>query len=196
MLYSNNLSLEEFGLFYMVLGFYSLISIFNDLGFTETLSYYGVKFYEKKDFESLKLSYYYAIIMQLGTGIIISSIILLSSKFISIWWFGTIETKLMLEIMTIYFIGINTLKPMISIFLVKLNLFWYKISELFYLTGIFSLSFILFKYDFLPNQILISTLYSSVFLALVILYFFIVRWKFKEEFKNHELYFNFKLYIN
>jgi len=193
-LYSKNLSLEDFGLFYMVLGFYSLISIFNDLGFTETLSYYGVKFYEKKDYKSLKLSYYYAILMQLGTGIIISSLIFIFSEFLSIWWFNTPNAAGLLRLMTIYFICVNTIKPMYSIFLVKLDMFWNKLFTSLYLIGVFIISFILFKLNIFNNSISAGISWSGTFLILVIFYFFIVRWKFKKEFSSEKLHFDFKLY--
>ena len=57
-LYARTLSVEEFGLIYSIIGFIALISIFNDLGFSETLNYYATRFYEKKQYAKVKGSFF------------------------------------------------------------------------------------------------------------------------------------------
>ncbi len=191
-LYSKNLSIEEFGIFYMVLGFYILISIFNDLGFSETLNYYGVRFYEKKDYRSLKLSYYYALIMQFTTTVIISLIMIIFSELISVWWFNSEQASNIIKILTIYYICMNTLRPMLSLYLVKLDIFWNKIYNIFYLSGIFITSYIFFKYD---NSIIsVGVSWSLVYLILCIMYYFLIKYQFKNEFKDIKFKLDFKLY--
>src|SRR5690606_31304310 len=87
MIYSRALSVEEFGLFYAVIGFYTFISIFNDLGFSETLGYYGTRFYEKKKYAELKASMYFAIFMQSFSSVIITLLVFISSSFLATNYF-------------------------------------------------------------------------------------------------------------
>jgi stage V sporulation protein B len=191
-LYSNNLSPFEFGLIYSVIGFYSLISIFNDLGFSETLNYYGVKFYEEKKFKELKLSFYYAIFMQTFTAIILSIIIYFSSNFLIENYFN-IGTKYLnfLTFFLLFFIFTNLSKPLTIIFNAKQKYFY---SQLFgtlqsFLIFIFSIIFIFYELDF----IYFGLMWGIPIGILCLIYLFLIRKHFKE-FKNIKLEFDLKLY--
>lgn len=194
--YSNNLNLEDFGLFYMIIGFFSLISIFNDFGFTETLNYYGMKFLIKKKYKYLKLTYLYSIIMQFLTGLIIVILILIFNNFLSQYWFHNENTKLILKILLIYFLSINIINPPLKLLLIKFDLFWNKIFKGLMLSLIFLFSYI-FVNNFngsLNNLIIISVIWTIITLILTIFYFILIKIKFKQEFSNNKFYFNKKLF--
>lgn len=66
LMYARALSPEEFGLFYAAFGFLTFLSIFNDLGLSESLVYFLPRFIAKKKFQNARD----ATIMALGTQLI------------------------------------------------------------------------------------------------------------------------------
>ena len=126
-LYAKNLSVEEFGLIYSIIGVLGLISIFNDFGMTETLNYFGVKFYEKKKWLELKLSFYYALFTQTITAVIISIIIFFSSTYLLENYFKYDVNSNILIFFLLYFIFMNLSRPIMTIFNVSGKYFYKKL---------------------------------------------------------------------
>jgi len=54
LLYANNLSIAEFGLFYALLNFFGFVGVFNDLGFSETQRYFIPRYLAKNEFHKVK----------------------------------------------------------------------------------------------------------------------------------------------
>lgn len=67
MIVSNTLSVEDVGVMYAVIGFVTLISVYNDLGLTEALYYFLPRFWVKKKFDYVKTSIFLSLGVQLLT---------------------------------------------------------------------------------------------------------------------------------
>jgi len=61
-LYGNIFSLEEFGILFSIIGFIFLISFFFSLGLAESFNYFGVKFFDNKNFMNLKQIFSYTLV--------------------------------------------------------------------------------------------------------------------------------------
>lgn len=72
-LLAHNLSVAEYGIFYGVLSFFLLISIFIDLGLTQALSRSLVKLFSKKDYSGAKNLIFTAAVAQLCASLVIAT---------------------------------------------------------------------------------------------------------------------------
>lgn len=121
---SKGLSIEEYGFFYALLGFFGLLSIFCDLGFTQTLNYYGTKFYEQKDFKKIKTLFYYTFFIQMFISLVLSTIIFFIANSLIINYFNYDPAKaIYLKFALIYFIFMNISSPIITLFHINQNYF-------------------------------------------------------------------------
>ena len=66
---SNTLSVEDVGIFYSVLGFVLLVSIYHDLGLTEALQYFLPKYRIEKKHDHYKTIIVLTLIAQVTLGI-------------------------------------------------------------------------------------------------------------------------------
>lgn len=193
MLYANNLSVEDYGLVYSIIGFYSLISIFNDLGMTETLKYYGVKFYEKKKFNELKSTFYYTLLTQFFIAGILSIIIYFTADFLSANYFHSSEATNTLRIFSLYFIFFNLLRPISSFFLAKMNFFWERFQFFMYPTLILIISGFFVITGKAPLNEFFALSWALSYIILTILFVIILKLRFKE-LKQGKILFEKKLY--
>lgn len=178
-LYAKNLTPEEFGLFYSILGFFGIVSLFNDLGFTETLKYYGIKFLKEKNYEKLRLSFYYSIIIQAITSLLLIGIIMYFSNFFAKYYFKSGEFVKILPILSFYFIIINIIKPIIVMLEINFNYFLNKLYNFLYLFIVLLFSSIFYFCFKKINIIIISYIWSATFVFLFILFFIISLKKYK-----------------
>jgi len=72
MILSDNLSLSDFGLFYGLISFISLLSVYNDFGMTESLNYFVPKLIVKEDYGRPKVLFFLAFVSQVFTSVIIT----------------------------------------------------------------------------------------------------------------------------
>ncbi len=121
--YTRTLTVEEYAIFYAVLGFFSLISLLSDLGLSETLNYYGVRFFERNDWKSLKTTILFTFFFQVCSSFILTLILYSSASFLSQNYFHTPEAASLLRGLLVYFIFLNLLKPILSVFKIKQKLF-------------------------------------------------------------------------
>ena len=87
MINSRALSIEEFGLFYSLIAIFGIINNFNDLGFGYSLSYLVPKFIKNKETNKAWLAFKYVQIIELGSSLIISTILFLLAGFLSKYYF-------------------------------------------------------------------------------------------------------------
>lgn len=190
-LYASSFSIQEFGLIYAIIGFFTLISVFNDFGFSETLNYYGVKFYEKKNFRDLSLSFYYAIFMQLISAILLLFIVYFMANFLMHNYFKSSVSSDILLYFLPYFIFINLSVPLRLIFNINekyyFNSFFMFIQ--FLLTYLLSLLFIFYKFPL--KYIGLTWTISSFILILVYIYLIYKHFAFLKKIRFE---FDFKLY--
>lgn len=115
-LYARSFSIEEFGLIYAVMGIITLISTFNDLGFTETMYYYTTRFYEKKQYKKVKGSLLYAFWMQTGTAILLALAFFFLSPWLAEHYFKTGIALSTFRWFLLYLILYNASKPFTVLF--------------------------------------------------------------------------------
>ena len=188
---AKNLSVEQFGILFAIIGFFGLISIFNDLGMSETLNYFGVKFFEKDDFYSLKISFYYSIIMQTLTSIFITIILFLFGQNLLKNFFGVLNFNIFFFFF-LYFIFLNLTKPIKIIFNVSKKYSYNNVFTFFekLLTLIFILIFVFLNLDFKY----IGLIFFLPIFILSLIYLHIIFSKDFCNFKKYKFKFDLKLY--
>jgi len=77
---SNTLSVSDVWIFYSVLGFVGLVSIYHDLGLTEALQYFLPKYWIEKKYNSYKTIIVITLLAQVAIGTAIACLIYF-------WWF-------------------------------------------------------------------------------------------------------------
>jgi len=100
---ARNLTVEQFGLFYSVFAFLSLVGIFKSLGFNKSLIKFIPEFLHQKKFDFIKSSIIYVVIIQFITNTIIIIGIYLFSAYLSINFFRSDEALIVIRLMAIAF---------------------------------------------------------------------------------------------
>jgi O-antigen/teichoic acid export membrane protein len=188
MIYSRTFSVEEFGLMYAIIGLFALISIFNDLGFTETLNYYGTIFFEKKKFRDLKLSFYYSIFMQLFSSILIGSLLFIFSDWLALHYFHNITAAPLIRVLVFFMVATNFSRPLVFIFLTRQD---YLRARLLEPIRMYSLLLVTFFFFLFGKLTLLSAALFWVFgsVLAIIIYLFLIHKNFPE-FKNIRVVFD------
>lgn len=101
--FARNLSLEEFGLFYAVIAFIGLFSIFKSLGLDSALVFFIPKFLTESNFKKIKNSVIYVTIVLFITNLIFILFILLFANFIGFNFFKHNFASTVLILMAISF---------------------------------------------------------------------------------------------
>ncbi len=114
---SNTLSVEDVGIFYSVLGFITLISIYHDLGLTEALQYFLPKYRIEKKYNSFKTITIITLLAQVTIGIGIACLMYFGADRLAINHFRSPEAAGIIKTLCWYFIWINFLQVFASIFI-------------------------------------------------------------------------------
>ncbi|MFA6256023.1 MAG: oligosaccharide flippase family protein [Candidatus Absconditabacterales bacterium] len=126
---SNTLSIEDIGIFYSVLGFITLVSVYHDLGLTEALQYFLPKYRLEKKYDSYKSIFILTLIAQVTIGILIACAIYFGADWLAIHHFRSPEASQILRNLAFYFIGINFISVFLSIYNSFQDAIAYGISE-------------------------------------------------------------------
>lgn len=113
---SNTLSVEEVGIFYSVIGLVLLLSSYNDLWLTEALQYFIPKYWIERQYGKYKSIVIMTLIAQLVSGIIIWWLLYFGAGWLAQNHFHSplaIET---VKLLAWYFIWINIIQVLYSIF--------------------------------------------------------------------------------
>jgi len=113
---SNTLSVEDVGIFYSVLGFVLLISIYHDLGLTEALQYFLPKYRIEKKYDHYKTIIVLTLIAQVTIGIGIAIGMYFWADRLAIHHFKSPEAWQILRTLCFYFIWVNLIQVIASIF--------------------------------------------------------------------------------
>ncbi len=100
---ARNLSIEEFGLFYAVFAFLSLLGVFKTFGFDRALIKFIPEFQHNSKNNLIKSSIIYAILTQIITNSVIIILVYLFSNFLSIHFFHSPKAGIVLKLMAIAF---------------------------------------------------------------------------------------------
>lgn len=145
MINSRALSIEEFGLFYSLIAVFGIINNFNDLGFGYSLSYLVPKFIKNKNTNKAWLAFKYVQIIELGTSLVISTILFLIAGFLSKYYFKFDVAELVLKILLVHFVAKSFLSALNKFFIgLQLEKYYSSIQPVrLALTLIFSYTFFL-----------------------------------------------------
>ena len=88
---SNDLTVEEIGLLYGILSLVGLLSVYHDLGLTESLNFFLPKFIVEKDWTRFKSLVVYSLVAQLITSTIIGLVLFFSSSYLAEHYFHSKE---------------------------------------------------------------------------------------------------------
>jgi O-antigen/teichoic acid export membrane protein len=114
---ARELSIEDIGLFYSILGLIWVISTYNDLGLTEALQYFLPKYILKNETDKARSLVWFTRGMQFLTGIVISWGLYLAAPRLAEWYFKTTQAVLVLRMFCVYFLIINLYQVLSSIFI-------------------------------------------------------------------------------
>lgn len=196
-IYSRTLSVEDYGLFYSIIGFLAILSTFNDLGFSETLNYFGIRFYEQKKYSDLKSSFIYAILMQLSTALLICFLLFFLAPWLATHYFHSTNSINLLRLLLIYFLFANLIITLVNFFKVKQDLF--KNSLIGFLRLPLILLFSLGIFFFSNKLLVISLSWTMAYIFMVIVslilikkdFSFLKKIKFKWDFKLYKKLFSY-----
>lgn len=107
MMISGDLSVEEVGVLYGIIGLIGLLSTYNDLGFSEALGFFLPKFAVAKDYMKFKTTLAFAMSAQILSSIILSVGLYYFSDSIAIHYFGNASAGYVLRVFCLFFIGSN-----------------------------------------------------------------------------------------
>jgi len=192
-IYAKKLPLEEFGLIYAIIGLFFLISIFNDLGFTETIKYYATKFYEKKNYSDFKGTFYFALIMQAGTALIISAIFYVISPWLATSYFKSDIALKTLRLFIPYFILYNIVSPFSNIIIATHTYYSVRLTELIKSAGLIIFSLPLIFMTNFQNSNYIALTWGAIYFLILIIFLLKTNKKFRE-FKKVKINLSFKLF--
>ena len=128
-LISNHLSIAEVGILYSILGVMWLLTIYNDLGFKETLTYFLPKYLVHKQYNKFKTTLITVFILQLVTGIIFSILLYLTSDRLAIHYLHSPEAVRILHIFIVYFFVTIFYLSIDMLFMVFQDVFWNKLLD-------------------------------------------------------------------
>ncbi len=103
-LFSRTLGVEDYGLFYAMINFVALISIFIDLGLGSSLAHYIPKLFHSEKYSLIKRSVIQVFLIHLLLSVIIISIILLLKNFLASQYFHTSAAILIIPLFTLLFL--------------------------------------------------------------------------------------------
>lgn len=190
-LYSNNLSIEMYGLFYALLAFFGILTTYKDLGFGYSVIYLVPKFIKKHEYQQSWIVYRYNQFVEVGTSILFSVILIIFAPWLSNYYFKVPEAQNLIYIFCIYFIANSFLEALYKMFTGLQKEKYYssiQFSRLF-LALVFSLLFLAFDYS---NIIYFAVAWALAHISCTIFYTFLLS-RFNI-FKKKRLVWNKKLF--
>lgn len=143
-LYSRTLSIEEYGLFYAVFGFFSIISIYTDLGFGEAISYFVPKYLKLKKMDHLWITFVYGQLIQVFVALLITGILIISAPILSSKYFKVADSVSVIYIFCAFLVINSVLNSLSQIFT------GFQRPKYFSALGVLKYAFVLFfSYSFL-----------------------------------------------
>ena len=176
---TKNLTLEEFGLFYAMLGFFELLQSVNDLGFSETQMYFIPKYIEQKRLDKIKAAIKTQLFNQIFTTFTISLVLFIAANWLTTSFFHSPGAENVFKIFILYFIAKDFLQNVRTLFFSYQEVGNYGLIEpiRFILTILlFVIALSLFRFDL----IVVAGIWLSVYLVLAISYFLYFLYKHKE----------------
>ncbi|MDO8573472.1 MAG: oligosaccharide flippase family protein [Candidatus Daviesbacteria bacterium] len=115
-LYSHNLSVENYGLFYAVFGLFSLFTVYTDLGFGFSMVYFLPKYIKLKNYSRAWNIFIYSQVISLTMSIIISLILVRMAPFLARNYFKVASSEIIIYILCVYLISFTIINGLIQVY--------------------------------------------------------------------------------
>ncbi len=115
-LLSRTLSIENYGLFYAVLSFFSIISVHIDLGFGEAITYFVPKYLKSKRYKELWNTFIYGQVIQIVVSVLISVVLIIVAPYLSSRYFRIVGSETLIYIFCAFLIINSLLNSLSQIF--------------------------------------------------------------------------------
>ena len=175
-LFSRNLSVGEYGLFYSVLALFSFAASYNDLGFGYSVAYLLPKFKQKKQWQKLWNTYAYDQIIEVGTSILISLLLIFTARFLSLNYFHEPAAKTLILIFTFYFVANSFVSALQKLFTGLQLPQFYSSMEPVRLLLTLSLSFLVILFEW-GNLITFALTWAGAYVLVGIIYQLILQFQ-------------------
>jgi O-antigen/teichoic acid export membrane protein len=176
---TNDLTKVEFWIIYSVIGFLTFFGTYTDFWLTESLNYFLPKYILKNDYARGKFLLFTTLAVQMCTSIIIWLWLYFSAWWLGEHYFHETQVTQVLQIFTLYFIGIHFLQVIITFFwsiqLVKIQKFIEFFRTIITAIGMALLLYIDRGSLIAYSWIWISSIYITCILAVIIFYFWYYR---------------------
>lgn len=179
MVLSRTLSAEEYGFIYSLLGLFSIITVFSDLSFVETLNYFGPKYLKNKRYKDFNLLFQQVIVIRLTAILLIGSLIYWQADFLAEHYFHYLPATLYLQLFLVYFFITYMAEPFYQIFNSTQSFLYSSIREPVRWTTILVCS-ILFIATISNNILGVCLAWITSSLVFFLTGFFLMRFYFRE----------------
>jgi len=188
------LSVSDVGILYWILSLYILLSSFNDFWMTESLNYFIPKYSSQKSYQKIKSILLYAFFIQLLTWVIIASFLFFWADFLANNYFKSPKAIEVLQIFSVFFLGMNLFRVLATFFMAIQNTFLNKLIEFIKIFFTLISVIVLFFLD-------IGTLSNYSIAWVIWLYFWILfsiylfyKNYYRQYFSNIKVVYDFKLF--
>lgn len=141
---SGELSVSDVWILYWIISLVTMISVYNDLGMSESLKHFIPKFYNDGKYREIKSILFYALLTQIISSLIIVAILFFWSNWLAIHYFNSQNAADVLKVFAFFFLGINIFQTVNNFFLAIQDTFWFQLTELLRMWAI--LIFVLFLF--------------------------------------------------
>lgn len=141
---SNSVSVADVGILYSIVGLVTFLSVYNDLGLTESLQYFLPRYWIKKQYDYIKTSIYLSLFAQFSTGLLIILLLWFGSPWLAQNYFHSSSAEVILKYFCFYFLGINLFQILQSIFVAFQNTFSYQFVDFVRMRSIVGFTFFFF----------------------------------------------------
>ena len=196
-----DVSVSDFWVFYSIISLITILYTYNDLWLTESLQYFLPKFYIRKEYNNIKTTVYFSLLIQIVTWIIIASLLWFWSDWLAQNYFKSPIASSILKYFCFYFIWTNILQVIQSIFLALQKTFEFKITGFIEAISIalFTIYFFLSGGWDIEHYSISRLLWLAIALLCSILLFLkyrknIIRWVLKIDNSLLKKYFNYAVW--
>lgn len=186
---SNQLSVEDVGIFYSVMGFVLLISMYNDLWLTEALQYFLPKYWLEKKYDHYKTIIVFTLLLQVTLWVLIALAIYFWADWLALHHFKSPEAAQIIKTLSFYFVWVNIVQVFTSLYYAFQDVkryWWIEFSRL-YSTLWFTLLFWVIQWLTVYNFSLAWIIWVGVS---IVVSFLLFGKKYREWFYKGELVFD------
>lgn len=175
--YSRVLSIDDYGLFYAVLGLYLIFTTYFDLGFGYSVVYFFPKYFKQKNYKKAWNIFVYGQAISIGVSIIISLILIAAAPFLANNYFKVPGSEPLIYISSVFLIAFSLINGLIQIYsALQKERYYASITAVRWgLTLVLSLIFYLLNF---PYLIFFAIAWAAGHFLTALIYFFLL-------YKNH-----------